>query len=336
MRTVAPRSLKCAAARSPTRSGCSYAAAVGSTTTSSDPDAATSSASSSRHPARNSPPPTRTSEPAFFLGLIGGGAYWRLGSRPAGVSAESGKRPKRDRKLPRSNLRTPRSGGIWGRDGNGGQAARNCRIRAHGLGRRGGRGQGGHRGDPAQPHRRLRRRVVRGTAEVAGAVRWNAASSRRRSPTTSPHACAPSPISTSSRRATSCLEAVVEDLPTKRELFGQLDRICAPGDDPGQQHVHAPDHRAGHGHDPPRTRLRAALLQSRAGHVVGGDRARAHHVGRDDDRGQGLRRGVRQDGCRRQRPGRLRRERAPLPVPQQCGEALRRRGRPVATTSTPR
>ena len=74
LRARAPRSS--AAARSPTRSGCSNAAAVGSTTTSSAPLRARSSASNSRHAgaATRPPPDQRERTGGDGRGPIGGGA----------------------------------------------------------------------------------------------------------------------------------------------------------------------------------------------------------------------------------------------------------------------
>src|SRR5581483_3104412 len=52
------------------------------------------------------------------------------------------------------------------------------------------------------------------------------------------------------------------------------------------------------------------------------------HDERRDRRGRpGLRRGVRQDTRAREGPGRVHRQRTPVPVPEQCGEAARRRRR---------
>ena len=170
----------------------------------------------------------------------------------------------------------------------------------------------------------LSRQVERGKLEAVDRRRSRRTRARR------------SPTSTSSPSCDLVLEAVVEDLPTKQELFAELDRICAPATILASNTSTLPI-------------IELAMATSRPERVCGlhffnpapvmslVEIARALTTSDETmSEVRRLRRGVRQDRRRRQGPGRLRRERAPVPLPQQRGEALRRRRRQSATTSTPR
>ena len=80
------------------------------------------------------------------------------------------------------------------------------------------------------------------------------------------------------------IEAIIEQLPAKRELFAALDALCPAVHDFCEQHVVADDHGNLHGDEAAATICRAALFQSRAGDEAGGS-------GADDcDRSGGVRR----------------------------------------------
>ena len=123
------------------------------------------------------------------------------------------------------------------------------------------------------------------------------------------------------------IESIVEDLATKKDLFRELNHICAGRRHPRHQHVDAAGHRPGHGDPQARPGLRRPLLQSGADDEPGRDRAAAHRHRRDDRRGAGVRRGLRQEPGRGQGPGRLHRQRAAVPVPEQRRADARERHR---------
>ena len=178
--------------------------------------------------------------------------------------------------------------------------------------------------------------VTRRTAEVARRVRSSAASSK---PPTADDVSARVRAVTDLDELASCdlvLEAVVEDLPTKKELFAELDRICAPATILASNTSTLPI-------------IELAMVTSRPERVCGlhffnpapvmslVEIARALTTSDETmDEVRSVRRSVRQDRRRRQGSGRLRRERAPVPLPQQRGEAATTPAWPVATTSTRR
>ena len=85
------------------------------------------------------------------------------------------------------------------------------------------------------------------------------------------------------------VEAVVESVEIKKQIFKQLDGDRLAGRDPRDQHLLAVGHRDLVGHLPPRPRHRHALLQPGAGPGLRGDRADR----RDRARGARGRRGAR-------------------------------------------
>ena len=119
------------------------------------------------------------------------------------------------------------------------------------------------------------------------------------------------------------VEAVPEHLDLKRAIFGQLDKICQPGGDPGHQHVLAVGHRDRGGHQPSRQGRRHALLQPGAGDEAGrGGAQRGHRAGRRRRR-RGVRAEARQERRHDRRPRRVHRQRAAVRLPQPRRVAVR-------------
>ena len=56
------------------------------------------------------------------------------------------------------------------------------------------------------------------------------------------------------------IEAIIEQLPAKRELFGALDKLCPANNDFCQQHLFADHHRNRHCHQAPAAFCRPALF----------------------------------------------------------------------------
>ena len=140
----------------------------------------------------------------------------------------------------------------------------------------------------------------------------------------------PPPTSATWPSATWCIESVVEDLAVKKHLFTELDRIC------GEPTRSSPP-------TPPRCRwsswrwrpaapeqgLRHPLLQPGAGHGAGRGGAPDHRLGRrPSPTALAFVEACGKDAGRGEGPGRLHRERAAVPLPQQRGPPPRgRRGR---------
>jgi folate-dependent tRNA-U54 methylase TrmFO/GidA len=81
------------------------------------------------------------------------------------------------------------------------------------------------------------------------------------------------------------IEAIVEQLPAKKELWTALDSMCSGVHDILQQHVFAFDHRDGYVHQASRSLSGAALFQSGAGDEAGGSDPH-HRDGRQGVRGE--------------------------------------------------
>ena len=81
------------------------------------------------------------------------------------------------------------------------------------------------------------------------------------------------------------VEAIVEDLNVKRNLFRELEVVVGARHDPRHEHVVAVDHGAGRGHEAPGPRSRHALLQSGAADAAGrgGQRPRDRRGSRQRD-----------------------------------------------------
>ena len=207
---VAPRPANQATACSTARSGCSNAAAVGTISTSSQSARCSRWLSSPWHGSVHSPPPSSAIDPVPFFTTT---PLWRY--VPAAVRSpsfdamalrvRSGRSYGRGRDatpgriaVPAGNLSASTGGGY------GDQAGRHRRFGDHGLGRRRGRGEGGHRGGAAQPRAGDGRRDGRRPREVAGQAGRAGQARRRASATRCSAGCARSPTSASSPTATSC------------------------------------------------------------------------------------------------------------------------------------
>ena len=225
-----PSASKYAAARSPTRSGCSNAAAVGSTTTSLAPRrreqlgvevTAAARATRRRRPARSVP--------------ARAGSAWLM--RPAEPTV-TGIRPavvhRRERRSYRtSNLLAFPSAGVRGE-----QDERSSSVGIVGSGLMGSgvaevAAKAGFEVVAAQPHRRRGRRDDARAREVAQRARSRRASSTRgvRGRSARARARGHRPRR-ARRRATSCCESIVEDLAAKQELFSRARPDLRAGDDP--------------------------------------------------------------------------------------------------------
>ena len=147
---------------------------------------------------------------------------------------------------------------------------------------------------------------------------------------------APSPTSASWPTATSCIESIVEDLATKKHLFSELDRIVKDGAilatntstlpviemamETGRPELVCGVHFFNPAPMMPLVEVVRAITTS--------DETIAD--------GARVRRGVRQEPGRGEGPGRVHRQRAAVPVPQQRGQAATTPASRPATTSTPR
>ena len=75
------------------------------------------------------------------------------------------------------------------------------------------------------------------------------------------------------------IEAIVEDIEVKKDLFGVLDRQCPGLERSSLQYLQSHGHRDGSLHGPPGSFRGPALLQSRSDHEAGRGRAHRRHVG---------------------------------------------------------
>ena len=78
------------------------------------------------------------------------------------------------------------------------------------------------------------------------------------------------------------VEAVFEGMALKKEVFGQLDRMCRPGRNPGEQHINTQHRRDRVSHFAPRIRHRHAFFQPGECHAPARNRARQGEQQRSD------------------------------------------------------
>ena len=335
---MAPSPSKYFSARSTARSGCSNAAAVGSTRTS-------SCLSHARATARRRPgscPSTRRRRATQAIPVGSSGRphfHWPNDNGPhSGRCQPTGREPLPAGSLPAFHRtgESPSHFGITGREvDDGGQAGRNRGFGDHGLGHRRGRGEGRDRGRAAQPRAEHGRRDGRRPREVAGqAGRAGQARSRRARRRARTGARRHRP-----RRARRVRPRARVDRRGPRGEEAPLHRArphLPRAHDPRDEHVDAAGRRDGDGDRPPRPGVRHPLLQPGADDGARRGRARDHVDRRHDRRGDRVRDGLRQERRAGEGPGRLHRERAAVPVPQQRGAVCSTPASRPATTSTPR
>ena len=77
------------------------------------------------------------------------------------------------------------------------------------------------------------------------------------------------------------IEAILEDVKLKKELFRKLDELAPAERDPGHQHLVDLDHGARRRHEAARPGHRDALHEPGAGDEAGRDHPRPRHLRRD-------------------------------------------------------